>query len=159
MQMIPESIIDELVLELEENPATLQEGFQIFDEEQPALLAYLLSESFEILTKDERDLMLYMAVVIFLAFKRSGNSIPTINEEAIGQTEERNWELMISSKASKFRDRLTPFFENYPQEDLLAFVEDALTIDEEEELVTKEGREPIFVGLRSIIDVLSPASS
>jgi len=44
------------------------------------------------------------------------------------------------------------FFKNYFQEDLLAFVEDSL-IEEEEGLVTKVGREPMFVALKSIIDV------
>ena len=45
------------------------------------------------------------------------------------------------------------FFENYQQEDLLAFVEDSL-IDDEDEIVTKVGREPMFVALKSIIDCL-----
>ena len=39
----------------------------------------------------------------------------------------------------------------------LAFVEDALS-DDEEELITKEGRESIFVTMKSIIDCLTAAS-
>ena len=53
--------------------------------------------------------------------------------------------------AKKFRERLDVFFQDYFQEDLLAFVEDSLS-EEEEEMVTKIGREPMFVALKTIID-------
>ena len=39
------------------------------------------------------------------------------------------------------------FFENSSQEDLLAFIEDSL-LEEEEDLVTKVGREPMFIALK-----------
>ena len=42
------------------------------------------------------------------------------------------------------------------QEDLLAFVEDNL-VEDEDSVVTKEGREPMFVALKSVIDVLTNA--
>ena len=56
--------------------------------------------------------------------------------------------------AKRFRDRMDIFFENYSQEDLLAFVEDNL-VEDEDSLVTKEGREPMFVALKSVIDILT----
>ena len=46
------------------------------------------------------------------------------------------------------------FFEDYAQEDMLAFVEDNL-VEDEDSTITKEGREPIFVALKSVIDVLT----
>ena len=47
--------------------------------------------------------------------------------------------------------------EQTEQEDLLAFAEDAVLEEEDdpEALVTKEGREPIFVALKTMVDVLS----
>jgi hypothetical protein len=55
-------------------------------------------------------------------------------------------------KSKPFQHKADVFFKDYPQEDLLAFVEDALADDEDSE-VTKEGREPMFVALKTIIDV------
>ena len=65
--------------------------------------------------------------------------------------------MLENNTAKKFRDRLDPFFENTQQEDLVAFAEDAVTedLDDPESLVTKEGREPIFVALATMIDVLT----
>ncbi|MEO0876376.1 MAG: hypothetical protein AAFY48_17390, partial [Bacteroidota bacterium] len=46
------------------------------------------------------------------------------------------------------------FFKQHPaEEELLALVEDAI-LDDDESPVTNEGREPIFVSLKSIIDCL-----
>jgi len=46
------------------------------------------------------------------------------------------------------------FFKDYPQEDLLAFAEDALTEDDDSP-VTAEGREPMMVFLKTAIDVMA----
>jgi hypothetical protein len=83
--------------------------------------------------------------------------LPPLSKNALEAAEEANWESLESVTAKRFRDRMTPFFEGYDQEDLLAFVEDSLTEDEEdtENVVTKEGREPMFVALKSVIDALT----
>jgi hypothetical protein len=64
---------------------------------------------------------------------------------------------MENSTGKQFSDRLNPFFEGYPQEDLLAFAEEAVTEDEGEPdgIIGKEAREPIFVALKTMIDVLT----
>lgn len=78
-----------------------------------------------------------------------------VTEEKLGEAEEKNWELMNEVTAKRFRDRLDRFFEQYPQEDLLAFIEDALADDEDgESIVSPESREPIFIALKSMIDGL-----
>jgi len=77
-----------------------------------------------------------------------------ITEEALSIAEETNWGKMQEVSAKKFRERLDVFFSSTSQEDLLAFIEDAL-LDEEEGILSKEGREPIFIILKSIIDALS----
>jgi hypothetical protein len=74
-----------------------------------------------------------------------------IDSDELSVAEEKNWELLESITAKRFRDRLDVFFKDNKQTDLLAFVEDML-LDEEDELLTKEGREPMFVILKSIID-------
>ena len=75
-----------------------------------------------------------------------------VTEDQISQQEEKNWEVLHASKTKDFRDRVTPFFEDYFQEDLLAFVEDALVEDEDEdgeEVVTTDGRPALFVSLKT----------
>ena len=81
----------------------------------------------------------------------------SVSEQEIGEAEENNYEILEASTAKKFRDRLDLFFENTSQEDLLAFAEEAVLESEEDpdSLVSKEGREPIFIALKTIVDVLT----
>jgi hypothetical protein len=152
---VSEDIIDKVVLELE--AADFEKEVTLLGEKQPILLGYVLSEDFELLTNDEREWLLYLVLVLWKAIENVYENIGPLSKDALEAAEEANWERLESVTAKRFRDRMTPFFEGYKQEDLLAFVEDNLTEDEEdtENVVTKEGREPMFVALKSVIDVLT----
>lgn len=151
---VSENMIDAVILELEE--ADFEQEVAILGEKQPVLLGYVLSEDFELLTNEEREWLLYLVLVVWKATEKVHGKIGPLSKNALETAEEANWERLESVTAKRFRDRMTPFFDNYDQEDLLAFVEDSLTEDEEDTqaVVTKEGREPMFVALKSVIDVL-----
>ena len=151
---VSENMIDAVILELEE--ADFEQEVAILGEKQPVLLGYVLSEDFELLTNEEREWLLYLVLVVWKATEKVHGKIGPLSKNALETAEEANWERLEPVTAKRFRDRMTPFFDNYDQEDLLAFVEDSLTEDEEdtEAVVTKEGREPMFVALKSVIDVL-----
>ncbi len=76
--------------------------------------------------------------------------------KTIETAEDKNWEMLKDASGKHFRERLDVFFDAYPQEDLLAFAEDALVHDEEE-MVSSEGREYVFIALKTIIDCLHGA--
>ncbi len=160
MQFIPELIIDEVA----QNIGTLNGQVDVLLKElkthQPAILAYLTSESFLVLTESEKDYMLYLALVIWKSIERLEPSQTKITQKQIAENEEDNWERLNESVSKQFRDRLDVFFKDTTQEDLLAFVEDSLTLAEEDEKdpelpLTKEGREPIFIALKTVIDCLT----
>lgn len=142
------------VIEQSSSDEAAQKGLHTLKRDQPVLLSYLFSEHFKAFTKEERAFMLYLTTVIWKAVNKTFETIPAISEEKLGNAEEQNWELLQAGTSKKFRDRLDVFFKDYPQEDLLAFVEDAL-LDDEESVVSNEGREPIFIALKSIIDCLT----
>ena len=151
---VSENMIDAVILELEE--ADFEQEVAILGEKQPVLLGYVLSEDFELLTNEEREWLLYLVLVVWKATEKVYGKTGPLSKNALETAEEANWERLEPVTTKRFRDRMTPFFDNYDQEDLLAFVEDSLTEDEEdtEAVVTKEGREPMFVALKSVIDVL-----
>ncbi len=122
-----------------------------FKDNQPVLLAYLFSENFKLLTQDEQEYMMFLALVIWKSVRAAKADLNQVDQNLIEELEEKNWDQLNQSRSRMFKERIDPFFENYPQEDLLAFVEDALVYDEDSE-VTKEGREYIFVALKTIID-------
>jgi hypothetical protein len=133
------------------------ERMEAFAEAQPVLMAYLFNEeNFHLLGEDEKGYLQYLALIAWTAFEKENGAADPVDEDAIGEAEERNFEIIENSTAKKFSDRIDPFFEGYPQEDLLAFAEEAVLEDEDdpEGVITKEGREPIFIALKTMIDVL-----
>ena len=147
--MITERQIDDIIDHLERQDD--KEIIEEISQAQPALLSYILSEGFEMLTKDEHKIMIFLFLVIYSAF---GSELETIEPNDIEITEEKNWELFNETSGSEFQDKITPFFKDYDQEDLLAFVEDTL-VDDDDNPVTDEGRAVIFIGMKTVVDCLS----
>jgi len=165
MKFVSEEVIDKVVAALEAND-NYETEMESIRETQPTILAYLLSENFEVLTMGEKEYLLYLTLVIVNAAEHVNPGMPLVDQDALGEAEEENYGLMNASKERRFRDKLNVFFEDTPQEDLLAFAEDAIVLDDENEEegeenfnVTKEGREPIFIALKSVIDVLDESIS
>lgn len=155
IKMISEAFIDAALEELEADERNYSAAFHEFGQRQPALLSYLFAEDAELLTQAERELMIFVAVVMYKAIEMADvRTLPKITDKQIGEAEEKNWELLENVTAKRFRERVDVFFEHTTQEDLLAFVEDLLTEDEES-VVSREGREPVFVALKTVIDVLT----
>lgn len=154
MEFVSEKIIDEVALSLEDSTGSYEDAVEQLREEQPVILAYLFNEELKIFTQEEKEYMLYLILVIWQAIKTAnGDTQPSTSADAFTTVEEKNWEILQAQKKRSFRDKLDVFFDQYPQEDLLAFVEDALVEDEEEEsVVTKEGREAVFIILKTVVD-------
>ncbi len=154
MVLISEEIIDALTEELEAQPENYELLVKNFQQSQPELMAYILSEDTLFLTPDEREHLLYLSLIIWESVRRQKTQLPPIEIKSIEAAEDKNWSTLEGVKARAFRERMDVFFDQYAQEDLLAFVEDAL-IPDEESVITKEGREPLFVTLKTIIDVIT----
>jgi hypothetical protein len=154
MQFIAEDTIDEIAVKLGISEEARESAVAAMREEQPVLLAYLFSENFGVFLPREREYILFLVLVIVESVKEATQqSLPQITEDMLGEVEEANWTKIQTVSAKRFRERLDIFFEDTEQEDLLAFIEDAL-IDEEDGILSKEGREPIFIVLKSIVDAL-----
>ncbi len=153
MKFVSENIIDEVVEHLEQNQNQLESIVEKLHEEQPAFFGYIFSDNLKILHQEEREFVLFLLITIMLASEKVNGDFPAIDVKEFEQAEEKNWTLLEGSGAKSFRDRLDVFFDNTPQEDLLAFVEDTLS-DSEDGLATKEGREVVFVFLKSVVDCL-----
>ncbi len=152
MIFIDEKTIDwavDLVLDSEEHDDEL---WQTIEEQQPGVLAYLLDEEQNAFTETEREYMLNLLMIMWAAIrKKEAAPVAPIDPQALADAEERNWEQLEAQSSTKFKERIDVFFENTDQEDLLAFLEDAM-LEDEESPMTKEGREPMFVLLKSVVD-------
>jgi hypothetical protein len=152
MIFIDEKTIDwavDLVLDSEDHDDEL---WQTMEEQQPGVLAYLLDEEQNAFTEAEKEYLLNLLMIMWAAIRKK-DAVPAspIDPQILADAEERNWEKLEAQGSTKFKERIDVFFESTDQEDLLAFLEDAMHEDEESP-VTKEGREPMFVLLKSVLD-------
>ncbi len=156
MKIISEQAIEEAAAWLDESEERYEQAIQQLREEQPVVLSYLFSETFDAFTQREKEFSLYLTLVVYLAVTRENGEkpLPPVSEQQLSKAEEHNWELAQGIQSKRFHERLDVFFQDSPQEELLAFAEDALS-DESDEWVTKEGREALFISLKSIIDTLT----
>jgi hypothetical protein len=152
--LVTEQTIDRIADQLSESEEAFEASVYQMREAQPVLLSHLFSETFEPFTRKEQEFALYLAIVIYESVRATLGQQLVVSGEQLSQVEERNWQMLQEVKAKRFHERLDIFFEDTTQEDLLAFIEDALS-DETDEYVTREGREALFVSLKSIVDCLT----
>ncbi len=153
MTFVTEDMIDAAATDLGGSEDLRLKNLEAFQQEQAVIFEYFFSEDFEAFTKAEKEYALFLALVIFRTARKVRPDLPSISEKVFMEAEEANWEKLQNVTARRFKERMDVFFDQYPQEDLLAFVEDSL-IDDQDTPVTKEGREPLFVLLKTIIDCL-----
>ena len=161
MRFISEELIEQVAEQLDASEASYELAIDALREQQPVLLSYFFTDNFEVFTQQEREYLLYLLLVIWEACRRSAGPFRPIGEEQISEAEERNWLLLQDAAGSSFRQKADLLFEGYPQEDLLAFVEDALSeteAGEADDLVSAEGREAMFISLKTAIDCLAQAA-
>jgi hypothetical protein len=155
MEFVPESVIERIGKELErEDFAILAESLQA---RQPVVLGWLFSPDFEAFTRQKREYLLYLVLIVAESVAEvRPDGLPEVSPEWLTEREEANWEVLAGHTSRVFHERLDAFFEQTEQEDLLAFAEDALS-DCEDGWVTPEGREGLFVALKTVIDCWTQA--
>lgn len=161
MKPVTDAILDLVIDEIENySDDQYEKEFKAFSEAQPVLLSYFFSDQFNILSEEEQGYLEYLALIGWKAIvaSRDGVAPEPASEEEVGDAEEKNYQLLDAATGKDFGERIAVFFEDYHEEELLAFAEDAVTEDEDETeapIVTEEGKEPIFIGLKTMFDVLT----
>lgn len=111
-------------------------------------LEYLQQDS-SVLFDEEAE---YLLGIVFVLLESCDVVIEDI--EALVAIEETNWEVVQSHK--RIKAAFDIFFDGYSEEDLLAYVEDSLSVDpeaeEEFEFLTEVGIEFMVVKAKSVID-------
>lgn len=158
MKIVSSLAIDAAIERLEgldENQYEAQ--MEVFADAQPVIFAWLFSEQFDLLTEEEKGYLQYITLIIWSASEQVNGKAEQVSEDQLGEAEEANFEVAENLAGKSLSEKLDVFFEDYEQEELLALAEEAILEDEDdpEGIVTKEGRELIFVALKTVIDVLT----
>ena len=154
-KQITQETIEAIMLRLQTTPDLFSSLLDGLEREQPAIINWIFSESFDILNQEEKQYFLFLSLVIIVAISEELDAEDAIDPKRIELAEEKNWEVFTSQSSKEFREKINVFFDAYPQEDLLAFVEDALELEQEDQVVSTIGRPPMFMALKTIIDILA----
>jgi len=149
--MVTEETIEEVLESFVNDREEYEGSLSDLMDQQPPLLAFLAQESNDVLTEEEKDVLWYIILIIITSSRRFGISVGVLSDIDLGNFEESNWEMLQIQPKGTFREKITPFFEEYEQEDLLAFVEDTLEL-EDDSPVTSVGRDVIFISAKTVID-------
>jgi len=125
-------------------------------EEQPIILAYLLVAGHDILNQDERELLLYLGVVVWQIMSQGSRPLAKITEDVLNEVVRTNLE-MIESLESKseagFTDAMKEMLGSYPQPEVLKYVVEALVEEHEEGcLIRDENKGMMMLYLKTVID-------
>jgi hypothetical protein len=117
---------------------------------QPAVSALFGDDELTLLSDDEFDLLWFVVVTLYFSISTK-YKVPVIDIEKLTIAEERNWEILGKDPSLPWRSRLDLFYDQYPQEDLLSFIEDSFESDEDLK-ISGPAREVLFVAAKSILD-------
>ena len=123
--MISQDAVDGALAALD-SEAAVEEAILHFATSQTPFLQYLRTDSFELLSADERDYLQYLALVIHAAAERELGRVPELSGALIEGWDERCWEWLQATVGKPMTARLDRFFAEINQEELLAFAEDSL---------------------------------
>ena len=140
--MLTESDIEKFIDNMERQIKAQGEEFHAEFE------SYLEAEIYPNLTPEEAEVLHFCVCVIYGSL-HSKEMVVDFDLDAYPDAEEYNWSLRDKDKS--FEKSLELYFENYPEEDLLAFAEDMIVEDEDQEL-SIAGQEIIFITCKSYID-------
>jgi len=150
---IKEQNINAVLDMIEEDDFDMEAAMKKIDNTLPTTLSYILSDNFSLLTDEESDYLEYLVVTILITLLNNIETIEDKSEDEIDAIEEKIWAKMESNKSKNFNDQVNIFFEDTQEEDLMAFIEDGLT-PEENDFVSPAGRELMFVGLTTLVEAL-----
>ncbi len=156
--LINEDQIDKTIDRFDGREEEYEDALSTMMDKHPSLVAFMTQESSQILTEEEKDLAWYIILILMETIAESGFELEHMDHQKLLEYEEANWDLLNQQRKGSFRDRISIFFVDTSQEDMLAFVEDTLEEDEMSP-VTPVGREVIFVMTKTIIDVIADSLS
>lgn len=142
----------------EMSPQATQKMIDIMSTEQPLIFAYLMAVGNDILNQDERELLLYLGIVVWQIMAQKDTPLPEITEEILDDVEESNMKMLkyLEDESDSFIDTMEKMINDYSQPEVLKYVVEALMEEPEEGcLIRDENKGIMAIYLKTVIDCFS----
>lgn len=111
------------------DPDDMSEMMKIIGERQPYVISYLLGITDDILSDPEREIVLYMGLVILRIIQRLGIKYEKIPLETLLEKEENNFrmlEYLGGEPDTEFTETVGKIMDKYSQSELLRYIIDRI---------------------------------
>ncbi|MFC1849144.1 hypothetical protein ACFL27_02945 [candidate division CSSED10-310 bacterium] len=130
---------------------------QQLENKQPYAMTYLLAYGErENMNQDEKELLLYLGMVVWQMMLTGNHNLPTVSIDQIEQMEEKNLTMidyLSAESENNFQEAILAIFDNYNQPEVLRYVVEALEEEDDDECdIRDEMKGAFFLPLKTIID-------
>jgi len=143
-------------LSLSEVPLFVQQ----MQEEQPAIMAYLLAVGDALFNQHERETIFYVGMVVWQIMKQSKRRLLKVSPKKLNQAEEANLAFLerFSAKSEADLDKATrAMLATYPEPEVLRYIVEAIEEedhDPDNPPIRDEYRGMAFLYLKTVLDAL-----
>jgi hypothetical protein len=138
------------------SPKDAQKLIKRMAKEQPIVLAYLMAVDSDIFNQDERQVLLYLGVVVWQIMRQGAHPLPRVTEKMLDEAEARNLkmaEYLQSKTESGFEEATRKIIGGYGQPEVLRYVVEAIMEETEEPCpIRDENKGIMFLDLKTVID-------
>lgn len=125
------------------------------EKEQPVVMAYLMAVDHDLFNQEERELLLYLGMVVWQIMSQGSTPLPRVTEKALDRAEKSNMktiESLMDASEADFTETARTMIENYSQPEVLRYVVEALVEAVEDEEVRDENMGIMMLDLKTVID-------
>lgn len=133
------------------------------EQDQPALLEYLMSPPEEF-SEAESENLLYAGIVVWKIFDTFGPDIRVVTEQEIFDIEDTNIDVMMTLEGESAGDGIAlieRMLDVYPQPHLLASIAEILLVEDEEleedDSISDQARGTMMLILKTVLDAMISA--
>lgn len=141
------------------SPQKAQKLVTLMGKKQPIILAYLMAVGSDIFNLDERELLLYLGVVVWQIMSKGSTSLPKIKVKTLDKIENLNIKMIEYLKGKsyiEFINNAENIINNYSQPEVLKYVIEALMEETEEGcLIRDENKGIVAIYLKTVNDCLN----
>ena len=137
------------------SPEKASEMVKRMDLEQPVILAYLMAMGSDVLNQSEREVLLYLGIVVWQIMCQMDTPLPKITKETLDKMEDSNMDMLEYLEEESdcdFIDTTGKILDNYSQPEVLKYVIEALMEPDEDCLIRDESKGIMMIYLKTVID-------
>lgn len=144
-------------------PRQAQKIIHRIGQEQPVILAYLMAAGDDLFNQEERELLLYLGVVIWLIMIEGKTGLKKISEKILEEIENTNFkmiEYLEGEPDGHFAETVELIYSNYNQPAVLKYAVESLmeSMEANDEQIRNDNLGMMLIYLKVVIDCLDKMS-